>query len=168
MINYFAYGSNLCTPRLRARVPGCRVLSAATLTGYALRFHKISKDGSAKCNALATGDHHDVVYGVVFEIPEPEKPALDAAEGLNGGYEQHTVAVRLANGRTLEVVTYIAASTAVGPDVAPYTWYKDFVLAGAGEHALPTEYIARYMAAVPAWLDPDQGREINERRKIKL
>ena len=48
---YFAYGSNLSSARMAARVPSARVVARAQLPGHALRFHKVGRDGSAKCDA---------------------------------------------------------------------------------------------------------------------
>jgi hypothetical protein len=75
-ILYFAYGSNMSTPRLRYRVPGCRFAFVARLPNYKLCFHKRSKDGSAKCNAFRTAEPTDVVIGAVYEIPTNEKPVV--------------------------------------------------------------------------------------------
>jgi hypothetical protein len=117
-IHYFAYGSNMSTPRLRYRVPGCRFTFVARLPNYKLCFHKRSKDGSAKCNAFRTAEPTDAVIGAVYQIP-------------------------------------------------PYSWYKDFVLAGAAEHQLPPEYVESRIRAVHAIGDPDPQREQVRRAEIK-
>jgi gamma-glutamylcyclotransferase len=44
-------------------------MSIAYLPKYELGFHKLSDDGSGKCNAFANGAFKDGVYGVVYEIP---------------------------------------------------------------------------------------------------
>ena len=80
---YFAYGSNMWTPRLRERVPSAEPMGIASVAGYRLRFHKRSIDGSAKCNAFYTGNNANVVWGVVFDILQAEKANLDRAEGLS-------------------------------------------------------------------------------------
>jgi hypothetical protein len=77
-----AYGSNLHPVRLRKRVPSCRKLGTVRLEGYKLAFHKRSRDGSGKGNALKTGDPRDVLLGVAYSIPVSEKGDLDDAEGL--------------------------------------------------------------------------------------
>jgi hypothetical protein len=82
---YFAYGSNMLTPRLRHRAPSSVLLSTASLPQHRLRFHKRSKDGSGKCNAYPTADASDAVYGALFEIPQEEKRKLDRTEGLGSG-----------------------------------------------------------------------------------
>ena len=51
-IPYFAFGSNMLLERIKKRVPSARVLGNATLGGYALRFNKLSKDGSGKANIV--------------------------------------------------------------------------------------------------------------------
>src|SRR3989441_4880942 len=88
---YFAYGSNMCTSRLRKRVPSAKAHSKASLSGYTLKFHKRSKDGSAKCNVLETKNPRDMVMGVLFYIDPAEKPDLDKAEGVGHGYHETKV-----------------------------------------------------------------------------
>ena len=46
---YFAYGSNMCTGRLRQRVPSAAPVRIAKLLNRSLRFHKRSDDRSGKC-----------------------------------------------------------------------------------------------------------------------
>jgi Molybdopterin-binding domain of aldehyde dehydrogenase len=46
----------------------------------------------------------------------------------------------------------------------PYSWYKDFVLAGAAEHQLPPEYVESRIGAVHASRDPDPQREQTNKR----
>lgn len=52
-VKYFAYGSNMCSGRLSERV-SCTFVAVARLAGHQLRFHKVSKDGSSKCDAFHT------------------------------------------------------------------------------------------------------------------
>jgi len=163
-MKYFAYGSNMCTNRLRDRVPSCRFHAVATLQGHTLKFHKCSTDGSGKCNALRTGSQLDYVIGVVFEVDSAEKPRLDLAEGLHHGYEDTCVSVASSQG-PIEAWMYVADQTAIDDRLAPYTWYKDFVLGGAREHGLPDAYIAG-VEAVEAWQDRDQTREQENRRLL--
>lgn len=137
---YFAYGSNMSATRLRRRVPSAEAFSAARLAGHRLVFHKVGRDGSAKCDVLATQVENDVVYGVVYRIDPAHKPRLDAAEGLGKGYAEKTVQVECTDGGNATVFLYYA--THIDPDLRPYTWYKAHVLRGAREHGLPSRYIA--------------------------
>jgi hypothetical protein len=157
-MKYFAYGSNMWTPRLRARVP-CQFVSTAKLPGYKLCFHKRSKDGSSKCDAFETGSDNHVVWGVVFNIPSSEKKALDKAEGLGAGYNEKTVDLITRSGDHINAITYYADKTAIAEGLSPYSWYKDLVLRGAVEHDLPPHYIASFIDAVTATIDPDAARD---------
>jgi gamma-glutamylcyclotransferase len=78
----FAYGSSMLTRRLRERVPSANSIAVATLVGYKLRWHKVSKDHSGKCDVVQTENPRDKVVGVVYEILNSEKASLDSAEGL--------------------------------------------------------------------------------------
>jgi hypothetical protein len=53
------------------------------------------------------------------------------------------------------VCTYIADASFIDDSLQPYSWYKDFVLAGAEEHGLPAEYVESRIVAVHAIGDPD-------------
>ena len=166
-ILYFAYGSNMSTARMRYRAPSSRFVCIAQLPKYRLRFHKRSKDGSGKCNAIYTGAPADSVFGVVYEIPLNEKAALDRAEGLGRGYNEQRLSVFSSDQRELQVFAYIADMEAIDDDLKPYFWYKDFVLTGAEEHRLPSAYIEDQIRHVAAHVDPDRNRETAELAKIR-
>ena len=161
---YFAYGSNMCTPRLRFRVPSAIPTGLAILAGYELRWHKRSNDGSGKCNAYETSTQTSRVIGVLFEISQKEKSNLDSAEGLGYGYSGKDVVV-IVNGRPVQAFTYVAAPSHINESLVPYTWYKYFVLAGAVEHKHPAEYVG-VIEAIAAIVDPDPVRERTERLKV--
>lgn len=164
-MKYFAYGSNMCTRRLRERVPSAVVLFVARLNGYRFIFHKRSQDGSAKADAFETVNPTDVVWGVVFKIDGREKSNLDKAEGLGKGYKQKQVDVIGVTGRGTSVFTYVAEPESVDPRLTPYSWYKRFVLEGASQHGLPEDYIAM-IAGMQDKDDPDRARD-EKKRAIK-
>ena len=157
VLKYFAYGSNLCSRRLRERTPSEAVVAVARLEGHVLRFHKVGyRDGSGKCNAFATGRPTDHLWGAVFAIDPVEKSCLDRAEGLGVGYEEITVEVNSTSG-PMSAFTYVADAEAIMPDLKPYTWYKEFVVTGAAEHDLSPEYVDT-IRAVKAVHDPNEAR----------
>jgi len=163
-MRYFAYGSNMATARLRdpSRAPSARKVGVAVLRGHSLRFHKKSKkDGSGKCDAYATGRATDVVIGVVFEIAPQDKGSLDRAEGVGGGYEERQVPVEM-DGEIHQAFCYLAEPKSIQVALAPYDWYKDWVLFGAKENGLPEHYI-RVLERVEARRDPDAARAASER-----
>ena len=153
---YFAYGSNMSTPRLRRRVPSARPLGAARVDGWKLVFDKRSVDGSGKCT-LSRGA--GVVHGALFEIDARDRSALDQAEGP--GYLSREVEAAL-NGAVLSSFSYVAKEDWLERALRPYTWYLDLVVAGAREHGLPEAYVGRILA-VESVPDPDSTREARNR-----
>ena len=159
---YFAYGSNMSTARLRDRIPSCKALGIATLPGHALYFHKRSTDQSGKCNAFASGNDNTVI-GVLFSFDPTERTKLDEAEGVGSGYEHAMVTVINDKGRRRKVLTYLATPDYIDDSLKPYSWYKDFVLAGGREHGLPPEYMADYVQSVESIDDPNKTRDQKQR-----
>ena len=156
-MKYFACGSNLCSRRLCQRTPSASIVTVARLDSHVLKFHKVGfRDRSGKCNAYATGQSSDTVWGAVFEIDPAEKARLDDAEGVGFGYMETKVRVE-STGGMISAFTYVAVADAIRPDLRPYLWYKALVLAGATEHALSPDYIEAIRAVV-AIQDPDEGR----------
>ena len=137
---YFAYGSNLHPQRLLGRAPSARVEVTAVLPGHLLRFHKLGRDGSAKCNAYCTGDSRHRVHGAVYSIDERHRSALDRAESCGVGYDARVVSL-LSGGHHILAMTYIARQSAVKSGIRPFDWYLDFVLTGARYHDLPEDYM---------------------------
>ena len=90
-VNYFAYGSNMASHRLLARIPGATKISTATLPGHRLRFRKSDRGRSAKCDIEMTGNLLDRVHGVVYQFPNQDKQILDRYEGLGVGYNDKLV-----------------------------------------------------------------------------
>lgn len=157
--HYFAYGSNMFTPRIGARIGSARVIGVAALSGHVLRFHKRGRDGSGKGDAFWTGNGDDLVRGVLFEVTEADMCVLDRHEGRGNGYAREEVRVEMAGGASVTALTYQA--TWIDPMRQPYHWYKHHVLAGAREHGLPEAYIGA-IAATPSLADPVATRQQRE------
>jgi hypothetical protein len=159
-LHYFAFGSNMLTERLQARVPSAQAVGTARLPGYALRFHKRSTDGSGKCSVVPSpqtnGQGRSAVYGVRFVMDGGHLPSLDAAEARGDGYRREMFDVR-QSGYTESVFAYVAQPDYVDPDLRPYRWYKALVLAGALQHDLPDAYVD-HIRNVEAVRDPDEER----------
>jgi len=127
---------------------------------HRLAFDKVSSDGSGKCDAEKTSMPEDRVYGVVYEIEDAEKPALDSAEGFGSGYAEKCVDV-IAESATVRAKTYYATHKNVC--LRPYHWYKKLVLAGAREHSLPASYVEG-IEKVESVKDSDSARCMRERK----
>jgi hypothetical protein len=158
--SYFAYGSNMCSKRLREPTPSAQAIGIGSVIKHQLRWHKKSQDGSGKCNLFFTGDPGHQVYGVLFEISESEKERLDTAEGLHHGYEEKTVDVITASGLVSAIAYY---AIIIGEGFRPYEWYKRYVVEGAIEYGLPEQYV-QTLKSVEAMNDPDQKRTQRETR----
>ena len=139
-------------------MPSARPVTAAWLYGYHLEFSKLSKDCSGKCTIRASNTSSANVRGLVFEMSSREKPRLDLPEGLGHGYEQKEITLKTANG-DLQAFTYVAAEDHIDPSLQPYDWYKAFVVAGAVEHGLPSDYVQK-IRAVGSRGDPDEVRSL--------
>ncbi|NKB33970.1 MAG: gamma-glutamylcyclotransferase [Pseudomonadales bacterium] len=153
---YFAYGSNMSTPRLGERVSISSTVGVATLFDHTLRFQKVSVDGSAKCDIEERPESDAEVHGVVFELPDPEIEVLNEVEGLGNGYDSKIVSVSLFDGQVVEALTYWA--TIIDKNLKPYHWYKHHVLYGAKEASLPNSYVSDIEAIVSVD-DPQPDRE---------
>lgn len=162
---YLAYGSNLLSARLLARVPSAVPRGPAELPGRVVRFHKRGwLDGSGKADLVPADRSCALAHGVVYEIAAGERELLDRAEGLGRGYLHETVAVTVG-GRPAEAFTYRAEPGAVDPRLRPFDWYLELVVAGAREHRLPADYIER-LAAVETVADGDTERDELHRRLL--
>lgn len=168
-MQYFAYGSNLLTQRLRdpARAPSAAALGVASARGFVMRFHKIGTDGSGKCTLIQSGDDADVVYGVLYEFADSDLAGLDREEGVHlGGYARHSLRLWLPYGGTTEAMTYIAGGRYIDAACLPFDWYRDLVVAGAREHGLPPAYVEE-LVRTPAVPDPDTARAVSARKLLE-
>ncbi len=157
---YFAYGSNMAVARLKRRIPSAGKIGVANLPGHRLTFHNAStKDGSAKCDAFLTGEAEDLVLGVLFRMDPAEKAILDRYEGLGVEYRDTFVPVTLECGGEEEALIYYA--TNIDNSLLPYHWYKEHVVRGAVENALPKDYI-RGIESFVSIDDPDLERHAME------
>jgi gamma-glutamylcyclotransferase (GGCT)/AIG2-like uncharacterized protein YtfP len=139
MLNYFAYGSNMSIKRLSTRIREFIPVGIGSIERYKLTFHKASKDGSAKADCYFTNNLSDIIWGVIYSIPEDQIAKLDKAEGYKSGYDKKEIVVQMIDNTTLDVFTYFA--TAIDDMLHPFDWYKFHVLHGAKENSLPAWYI---------------------------
>ena len=159
MLYVFAYGSNMSTLRLRARVASASPVAVGYVTHRRLVFHKRGKDGSAKADAYYTGRSSDRVWGVLFSIARDEKPRLDACEL---GYDTQQIDV-INERETIAASIYVAQRDVIDPSLRPFCWYHRLVIHGAREHALPSDYIRDLQALAPL-ADPDTERKSRHMR----
>lgn len=133
-VYYFAYGSNMLSERMRGRIPEAKVVGMACLSDWELVWDKISQDGSGKANLKK--QKRNLVWGVVYNVPDRNIPDLDKVEG---GYQRIETEVQFPNQDKPLVFTYVSERR--DANLVPYQWYKELVLEGAQEHSLPADYI---------------------------
>jgi gamma-glutamylcyclotransferase (GGCT)/AIG2-like uncharacterized protein YtfP len=156
---YFAYGSNLSVARLQKRVPSSRLITTGLLRHHCLVFHKIGRDGSAKCDAYYTGRQNDYILGAVYRLDPAHKPLLDEAEGLGNGYEIKDILV--STGLGTEITAFLYSATAIDRSRKPFHWYKEHVLRGMKEHSFPDQYLSM-VSAIESIVDDDPARTAKE------
>lgn len=163
VLSYFAYGSNMFSPRLRERCLSASPLGRVAVAGFELRWHKRSTDGSGKCDIYPVTSQSALIHGVLYQIDASELGALDKAEGRGKGYERIEVSV-VVDGSQRSVITYQA--TEIDDSLRPYSWYHALVVAGAREHGLLADYVAQLEAVITV-KDPDPKRHRSNMALIK-
>ena len=139
------------------RVKSALILCIGRLQGYQLTLHKRGIDGSAKADAVYTGEPSDVTWGVVYQITKKHKSLLDDLECVIMGYDSVEVEIALSPGGCVQAWAYLARTTAIGKGLKPFTWYKAFMVHGARQHGLPAKYIG-FLDAIEATADLDTPR----------
>ncbi len=146
---------------MRSRVPQAKAKGCFYLNEFELNFHKESDDGSAKCNAQASPGIQNLVYGVLFEIPESGLYLLDKVEGLGNGYERQIVTIENYEQEKKDAFIYVA--TRINDTLKPYSWYVEHVVRGALEMKLPNHYVEQKIKGVESITDLDIERARRER-----
>lgn len=135
---YFAYGSNMERVQLKRHCPKAKFVAAATLSDHELTFYGNSPMWGGGVAHLREKSGHQV-EGVVWDIIESERKALDEYEGFPSLYLHQEIQVRTHSGKTLAVFTYIMANP--GREMPPSKRYKQLLISGAEEHGLTDEYV---------------------------
>jgi gamma-glutamylcyclotransferase len=148
--HYFAYGSNMSTQRLLARVPSASALGRAHFSGYRVVCNKPSLDGSGKANLVEAAE--TTVWGVVYRISSEDWKTLDDFEPR---YTRHICQARLDNGEHVAAGVYVWLGDA--PATETFDWYRDHLLRGAREHGLPREAI-EHIDSLATRHDPRRSR----------
>lgn len=151
---YFAYGSNMLSARLAARIGAMETLGRCELRAHELRFHKRGADGSGKCDVVPSRHPHALVQGALFELRESQLEHLHEFEGA--GYVSLQVQLTL-DGLPVMARTYQALPQHTDASLQPFDWYLALVIAGAEEHGLPADYLAT-LQRVSSLSDPDTAR----------
>jgi gamma-glutamylcyclotransferase (GGCT)/AIG2-like uncharacterized protein YtfP len=129
----------MASSELRATCPGAEPLGPARLDDHRLAFLRRSRRWGAGA-ADVTEDPGHSVWGVLYELPDTELPALDVREGAGLAYRRFEVSLRLGDElRSAFAYRTLAPEPA---ELAPDPRYVDLMLSGAREHRLPADYVS--------------------------
>ena len=162
MFDYFAYGSNMLTERLKKRGLNPTKPRRAYADDRIIEFSKPSMDKSGKATLrLKAGNR---TPGVLFRMPKTELEKLDRYEGAGKGKgynRRDQFPVHLTeNDEIVYAKIYLASCTKF--DLKPYDWYLALVVAGACEHGLDDNHLE----SLRHWpCTPDSNSHRRERRK---
>jgi gamma-glutamylcyclotransferase (GGCT)/AIG2-like uncharacterized protein YtfP len=144
--SYFAYGSNLRSVQMARLCPGYVFLGPARLDGYDLAFTLPDEEwqGGVADVVLSPGS---AVWGALYRLQDADLVALDAYEGFDptGPKEANDYVRRLVKvtaekeGREVEAWCYFVR--AMRGHVAPSERYRNALIEGAIERALPEDYV---------------------------
>lgn len=157
---YYAYGSNLCLPRLRDRVTKVSLVAVGELKGWQLVFNKHGRDNSAKANIEQTNEPSESVCGALLEIPAENWDGLRRAERFPEHYSEVLVPVSTNEG-LLSAVTYVGCAAFLSDDLLPFDWYLEHIVRGGTELGLPFSYL-NGIARTKTISDPDMERAARE------
>jgi gamma-glutamylcyclotransferase len=141
---YFAYGSNLNWNQMKERCPQSRFIAIAYYPNHILSFTRQSVSerwGKGSWVADMVFSPGDRVWGVVYELSEPDLINLDKCEGINleRGYLRQEIVVHTKEEERIVAWSYFVKNkTGRG---SPSDKYLKVVLAGARFHSLPEDYL---------------------------
>ena len=131
---YFAYGSNMSSPRLAARLGKVQPIGRAALPHFVLAWNKPGHDGTGKANIRPRVGAE--AWGVVYALRPEDWRKLDRFEP---GYARETHRVHDDTGCEHRVQLYRWRQNT--HDRGPSPDYLALILAGAREHQLPAAVI---------------------------
>lgn len=144
----FAYGSNMDFTQMCERCPSAVFVCIAMLKDHQLGFTRKSvKRGCGVADVIpAAGEN---VWGVVYDVTEADRAALDSREGFKpvraenqNAYNRYPATVYPNGEETpLTVDIYFAVPQPNPP--LPNQTYKDLIVNGARHWNLPIDYITQ-------------------------
>lgn len=135
---YFAYGSNMHPGQMQKRCPGCSFVAAARLRDHRLAFTRpwAGWDGGGVADIQPSPG--GIVEGIVWEITEAHREALDEYEEYPTAYDRRDVVVETFDGRTLTAFAYFARPMGI---YRPGRKYLQQLIDGARAHGLSPDYL---------------------------
>jgi len=136
----FAFGSNIHTGQLFERCRGARILGAARVEGYELRFagHSVKRRGGV---ATLRQNAEAYVPGILFDIDALDLATLDRFEGHPRRYVRRRLTITTSAGAEMLAWVYVLALEE--PNARPSPEYVATILAGYREFSLDPDILDR-------------------------
>lgn len=106
-INYFAYGSNMDSQRMKQRGVSFLSRKKAFLKNWKLVFNKVASKNPNEGYANIIEKNGGAVEGIVYEIDEGELKKLDSYEGCPLHYFRKSIIIEIEQNKK-EAIAYIA------------------------------------------------------------
>ncbi|MHC1711374.1 MAG: gamma-glutamylcyclotransferase family protein [Solidesulfovibrio sp.] len=138
---YFAYGSNMNKEQILARCTTPVTIAVARLPDHRIGFYGYSKtwDGAVETLVPAPGRE---LWGVLYELHFLDLDRLDGWQDVrldgSGAYFHYPVRVIDTEGTTHTALLY--KKDILGAPQPPSREYLDYIIQGAGERGLPSDY----------------------------
>ena len=135
-LHYFAYGSNMNWEQMQRRCPSTRFVSVASLKDY--RFAIARHSRLRNCGtANIFPDSGSEVWGIVYDISEPDLTILDSFED---GYRRENVRVFGGGDSQRPVAALVYIAEKEEPVPLPNREYKRLMVEGAKHWNIPESY----------------------------
>ncbi|MGI9260737.1 MAG: gamma-glutamylcyclotransferase family protein [Woeseiaceae bacterium] len=138
---HFGYGSNMSEAYMKQYTPGLKYVMNARLPNFEIQFRKYSEDMGGGISSIIEKPG-GMIYGVLYWIPKKEIEDLDILEDVPLGiYKRETFQVLGEDGDWYAADLY-RVTEPKGP-FAPAKKYLDLMIAGAIEHDINAEWLAK-------------------------
>jgi hypothetical protein len=148
---YFAYGADLNPARMVQNSPGHKSLGAARLKNWGIAFPRYSLTERSATMSIVR-QPGDVVWGVLYEVPDWDIPVLDRIFGfdpegsldLNEHVRREVEVERHGRRQPAVAQTYVAVPD--DREALPTAEYMMLISDGARYHGLPRAYLGALQA----------------------
>jgi hypothetical protein len=147
MKNYFAYGTLIDVPSMKAFAPSAEPIGLMRLDGYQMDFAETHQTGKGGCWLKPSAG--GTVWGLQYQLSDADMERMDQASGVPERLWVHLpVVLTDLNGNRVSSVTYTIPNNP--PPFRPGPDYVGKILAGLEALPFPSDYAAELRARVAA------------------
>lgn len=147
MKHYFAYGTLLDVPSMKAFAPSADPVGLMRLDGYSMGFAETHQKGKGGC--WLKPDPKGAVWGLQYRLSDDDMERMDVASGVPSRLWVHLpVTLTDLDGAAVESVTYTIPNDP--PTFRPGPDYVGKILAGLSALPFPADYAAEVRSRIAA------------------